>query len=190
MAALAEQINSIGRQLFVMPQLSDDSLAQFYLDLKKQGLFRWVYYMKEPTLTEFLAFHRRTDLVYLGGMTSKILDNGTMGEPELAGIGWLESIQRMPGLSKGQVGMAFLRKYQRDDTALELARMFIDYAFDKVGVDVVLGTTPVRNRAAVLFSRKLRFREIGVGTRYVSFWGTACDAVLTEMTKDCWRGGY
>lgn len=190
MAALAEQINSIGRQLFLRSQVEEDLLGYFYLKLKEERMLDWLYYQKVPSLSEFLAFHRRTDMVYLCGFTSKILDNQPVGEPELSGMGWVDCIQRLPGLAKGQVSMAFLRRFQQDETALELAKMMIDFAFDTVGLDTVLGTTPVRNRAACIFTERVGFQKIGVAQDYVSFWGEKSAALLSVMTKDRWRGGY
>jgi|SRR5579872_1743823 len=181
--AAAIQINALQKQLFLRNSVEDDVLAEFYLRMKDERLLHWLYYQTVPTLGEFLSSHRRTDLVYLAGYASKILD---CSEPELCGMCWAESIQRLPGLSKAQVGMAYFREYQRDDTALELARMSVDFAFDTVRLDVLLGTTPVKNRAACIFTERVGFQRIGIAPDYVSFWGERSAAVLSVLTKDHW----
>jgi RimJ/RimL family protein N-acetyltransferase len=90
-------------------------------------------------------------------------------------------------LAKAEVSMAFLREFQRNGEALELARMMIEFAFDRVNLDALFGCTPIRNRAAVVFTQKCGFRKIGVAPMYCSWHGEPCDALLTVLTRAQWQ---
>ena len=174
--------------IFVSADLDEELLAVAYIRMKVEGLLPIVYHESIPPLSEFIAYHNKEKKHsyydhYLGAFARPTLD----APPELIGMGWLGGIRGPVGSIKGEVGFVFFRKWQQVKVPLVATRLMIDYCFDVAGVDIVVGTTPVKNRAALIFDRRLGFTQLPAIPNFTTFQGEPCDAVISYMTKPAWR---
>ncbi len=182
----AEQVNSLGLELSIQRFPDEDLLATTFVQLKCEGLLPVIWHHRTPpTLSEFLELTKLQDTIYYACLARDI----ETGEVEIAGLGW--AINLMPlgegrGF-RGNVGMAFLRKFWRRGIAKELATLCLDDAFMQCNVEVFHGITPVVNLPAVRFIEKLGFYRVGIAPLYTSYGGVPCDAVLSCCSRQMWN---
>lgn len=174
------QINKINAILSVVPNPHEDLIGYVYLALKAEGLTDTVWHDGDVGLTGVLAWHKNPANVFFACFHEDI----TTGARDCAGIIWLNSMKRVAGEKVGEVGMAFLSKFQRNDMPQEFAELGLEHLFANVGLDRVYGTTPKDNRAAVIFAKKLGMKEYGIAPGFVQYKGKAVDAVLTCLSRE------
>jgi RimJ/RimL family protein N-acetyltransferase len=184
-----EEVNSIEapvatRALFMSGNMDDEMLAAAYLTMKLEGLLPLLYYEGIPSLTHFLELHRSGSFKFLGVFSRSMLNT----DVEMAGIGWLSSISGQPGTRKAEVGYVMFRKFQDRKTPLEAIGLLVDYCFDVQEMDLLVGTTPEKNRAAVAFVRKLGFQVLPLIPKFCMFNGEPCGAYLSYLTREIWHG--
>lgn len=179
-----QQINSLGGKLFFVKRPSEEVIATVYIRLKQDGLLDKVWYMNPNIkLSEVLAWAKIPNNLFYGAFFQA---DGS-DKSEICGLAWInETVALSPTEKRGEVGMAFLREWQRDDIPLQICEMILDDGFLNENLVVVFGTTPVKNPLAMRFVKKIGLREIGIAPKFVSWHGEPCDALLSYVTKEQW----
>lgn len=164
---------------------NDELLAFAYMRFKQEGLLPILFYEKDYTLIEFVQKYMEPATSTLACM---IFPGGKADEPKLAGIGWINDLTRM-GLNhaRANCGMAFFRGFSEPDILVRFAQIMIEWAFDILAIDALHGVTPAPNRAAVLFSRKCGFQQVGPLEAGTVWQGKLCDVYLSSMSKERWK---
>ncbi len=179
----AERINKLGLELFIASDIGESLMATAYLLMEKDELLDTVFYEGVPTITQFIGYLQRKESRYIGCFVRPTLDNAPV---ELAGVGWLWDVRGPVGGVRAECGMVFFRKWQRSHIPEELTVKIIDYAFGPCNCDVLYGVTPVPNRAAVIFSKRMGFHQTEPLPKYGSWHGEPADAILSYLTKENW----
>ena len=83
--------------------------------------------------------------------------------------------------SRGEIGFTFAPAHQGKGFATEAVRATIDYAFDRLGVDVVVGVTDARNTASIALLERIGMTR--VSTAHVAFKDEWCDEHTYELRR-------
>jgi RimJ/RimL family protein N-acetyltransferase len=158
----------------------EEAIAFLYLSFLAEGTIDIIWHDRRPSLREVLEWHRNPTNVFFACYAHSI-DSGVKS---IIGLVWANSIKTVGDRKIGEVGMAFLKPWQRDGIPQECADMGLEHLFQNESLDAVFGTTPAPNRAAVRFAIKLGFDKIGIAPFFVRYDGVAVDAVLSVLTKD------
>lgn len=183
MVVKAQAINELQLTLSIEDKLPDDFVAAAYLGFKASGELAHLFYESVPTLREFMDWHRKPDSIWLGCIA---LDQET-GKSEIAGMGWINAITDCGGGHiKAEVGMGFLRKWQRNGIPSDFCDMMIDFCFERIGTAVIYGTTPEPNRSAILFMKRMGFGHLPPMPEFCCWKGRPAAAVFSYMTREMW----
>lgn len=168
--------------LMIFPYPPETALAYLYSIFEKQGLLPILFHEGVPPLSWFLSTYRKPEISTLG--CYRKLEDGTA---EILGIVWINQSWKIgQNWTKREVGMCFVRQQPIQDLET-LALMSIQWAFDHLNTDTLVGTTPETNRAALLFGRKLGFHQAGPLPGYTCYDGKLCGAYFQSLPKDEWR---
>ena len=185
MSDLGHQIERLPGQVYrkgnliVAPKPSDEMLAWAYMRLKREELLDRVFHEGCPSLTWCLEWFTQPNTAVLGCF--KQVD----GRAEMRGLGWLNSFTVLHGKSdwrKAELGEAFFRGVGMHETE-QFGRLMLTWAFDELKMDVLFGSTPEPNRAAVLFARRMGFKMIGVADGYGLWNGEPCGCWISVLTR-------
>ena len=83
--------------------------------------------------------------------------------------------------SRGEIGFTFAPVHQGKGYATEAVRATIDYAFDTLGVAVVVGVTDARNTASIALLERIGMTRLS--TAHVEFKGGWCDEHTFELRR-------
>jgi RimJ/RimL family protein N-acetyltransferase len=107
---------------------------------------------------------------------------------EPAGMAWIAEVSVCSGiLIRGVGSFCFFKDYQKPMYTDQFAEMILEYWFEALSLDIVVGSTPEPNRAAVIYAKRAGFKEIGRIPNYTTFKGQVVPAVITAMTKEEFR---
>ena len=160
--------------LTVTPILTDILLAKAYIRMLEEGLLDTVFYQKTPTITEFM-------LEYL--TQGKIVTLGCFRGSEFCGLGWVMAPVSMDGFTRAETGMCFFRGEKQ---AVKFGRMMLRSFFTRYSIDVIFGTTPAPNRAALIYARRLGFHMTGPVPGLCSWKNQLSDGWISTMTRKQW----
>lgn len=182
----SQQLNEEGVVLTVQRNPSEKVLASLYLKLWQEGQLNYFFHDRVPDISEYLSMWKDPRNVAYACFIGKP-DSDQM---EVAGLGSGTNLTKVGDKNRLEVGMAFLRSVQSMSSkiSLEFCGLILDDAFhaEDLNLVCVTGTTPVPNKAAVQFLRRIGFREIGICPYCVTWEGEAVPAVLSAMTRDEW----
>lgn len=170
--------------LAVSKALTEDLIATAYLRLKAEGQIETVYYENIPLLSQHLRLMTAPDSILLGAFA----DRSAKGKGvEFCGMAWVVNREEMGnGMSKAEVGFAFFRHIASPREKIELGKMMAQVLFDSFNVDVLIGTTPVDNKAARRYSKAIGFTLSGPIKNYISWEGALSDVIVSTLTKADW----
>lgn len=163
--------------------LRENDLLALYDRLKQEDLFPVVFH-ENPELTpiEFLNFFanpRNLLIMY----AVKEQENF-----EPAGLAWLSEVTNCQDtLTRATGSFVFFKKYQSQQYTGPLAHRTLDYWFNQLHIDTIIGLTPENNRLASTFIKRVGFREIGRVPQFTTLFGTVTGAIVTCMTATDWR---
>ncbi len=175
-------------ELWVSSEISEEQAAAFYLRLYADGLLPEVFYSGIPSIPEFLSWLKRPDILTVGAFVRSRadavpgLDEAKTGETAMAGMVFFWDIKGVPGAKRGDIGIVFLRRFQRRSITIPLSRLVMDHAFQR-GLDVLYGLSAIEGRAAVALAHALGFEQVGPLPLYGSWNGRPSAAIMTWMTK-------
>jgi len=84
-------------------------------------------------------------------------------------------------------GFIFFRKWWGHGITDEAARAAFTFWFDKLNVDIVLGSCPSLHKLAIRYNERVGLKEIGRIPKGHLYKEKVCDAILYAMTRDAWK---
>lgn len=109
---------------------------------------------------------------------------------EHAGLTMLDHILYTPALHRGVGSFLFFKEYWNRHDSMDLGWAVLNNWFGVLNADTIAGLTPIDNRAAILFIRRLGFVEAGRIPDFTTYGGGPCAAVSSYMTRDMWRAAH
>jgi hypothetical protein len=172
------------QELCVTENLTDELLAYGYLRFQEEKLLPYLFYEGNPGLKWFLDHFGSHKMDVLGCFQKQ-----AKGTVDLAGFTWLNCKSQVGTVfTKAEVGQGYFRSHHNTRDTVRWAKLSADYAFRFLGVDVLFGTTPVKNRAAILAARRAGFKVIAEIPDYTCWEGERCSVALTHLSKEEWNG--
>lgn len=159
----------------------DIFLGKAYFTFLEEGTLPIIFYERVYGLAEFLGWAMDPKNIFLAAFEqAKDDDPDSM---ELRGISWINrpvAMNAAGDLTKSEIGMGFFRGSKHN---LAFARLMLRWLFDHLDLDVIFGTTPEQNRAAVKFARELGFSITGPIPSFTSWHGELTGAWISSLTK-------
>lgn len=167
-----------------MPQNGSDqheALINLFFRLKKEGLDHVVFHEHpEISLLEFMnTFSNPKCLLQIFG----ILDE--QGElADICGMAWLSDVTSCAGILTKAIGsFLFFNDYQKPAYTDPFGEFVLDYWFDVLKIDTLVGLTPEINRASSIFVKRHGMKEICRIPEYTTFEGKVCDGIVSWISK-------
>jgi RimJ/RimL family protein N-acetyltransferase len=159
---------------------NEESMVTFYDRLRTEDLLSTVFHENpEMSLREFLNFFNvPMNLLQVFSITEgdKVLD--------IAGLAWLADIVVCQGVLTRALGsFVFFRKYQSPKYTDQFSQIILDYWFNILKIDTIVGVTPAENRLAILYVKRAGFREVGRIPAYTTLGEKVMDGIITCMTR-------
>ena len=180
---MIEQINELDAILEV-PKAKPpaDVLAYAFLRLTQEGLRDVVFYDQPGiTVVEYLVWCASINV--LGCYIRRPLVDSP---PVLVGLGFINKLTEINGYRRGEVGMFFFREYWGRKLTQEFCEKMLDWCFQDANLDAVYGISPVNNRLAVAFSRRMGFHQVGPIPKFCTWKGKPADGMISVMTREEW----
>jgi len=161
--------------------LNEESLVSFYDRLHVEDLWDIVFHENpDMSLREFLNFFN---------VPINLLQVFTIAEGDkfvdVAGLAWLSDITICQGiLIRGLGSFVFFKKYQSPRYTDGFCKIILDYWFNVLMINTIVGVTPAENRLALLYVKRAGFREVGRVPSYTTLGNRVMDGVITSMTKE------
>lgn len=175
MATLAIQPEITGA-VFLAP-VDEVAAASMYLQLLHDGGLQELYYRGIPALAEFLGWLQRPDYAMVMALRQNVAG------VEACGVGFLWDIKGPEGCRRADIGIAFLKRFQRRALTVPAARQFLEFAFEQVKLDAVFGTHAVEGRAGIALAQSLGFDLTPELPFYTHYHGKATSAVISSLTR-------
>lgn len=164
----------------------EDTLVRVYQRIKEDDLMSLVFHDNpDITLNQFVAYFS-TNLVNLAFFC--VVENEV---EQLAGMCWLtESMEIQGKVKRGNASFLFFKKYQTPKITSALGKMGLDYWFNQLHYTNIIGLTPDLNRSAIIYVRRLGFKEVGRIVNYSVLFGCKCAGVITYMDTELYQKKY
>jgi RimJ/RimL family protein N-acetyltransferase len=166
--------------------IAAEDLVAIYHRLKADDLFDVVFHDNpDMNLLDVMTFFSHPTvalqvIMYTDG--DKFLD--------FAGIAWLSGMERYGDRQRALASFCVFKKYQNPEVSNAMAAFVLDYWFNCLGMDIVVGMTPAANVLAVRFIKRIGFIELCRVPMYSALLGKICDCVLTCINKDQYAKVY
>jgi hypothetical protein len=166
---------------YVVPNNDDfgeDIIAGIWKRLATENLLPVVFHGYETGLSEFLNLVNspRTRLC-VGAM----VENDQIAD--LAGVAWLTDISKVGEVARATVSFCFFTEHQTPAVTMPFGKIFLEYAFDVIGVTVLTGAVLEPNRQALFYVRRLGFREVGRLPACGVWEEETCDEIQVALTR-------
>jgi RimJ/RimL family protein N-acetyltransferase len=160
---------------------AEETLISVYFRIKKEGLESIVFHENpDMSLFQFAAFMSspRTCLQIFAIKDER-------GIVDTCGIAWLADIQNCAGILVKAVGsFCFWRTYQSAAYTDTFGSMVLDYWFNVLKLDTLVGLTPSLNRPADVYAKRVGLLEVARIPAYTTYDGKVCDGIVHQMTRD------
>jgi RimJ/RimL family protein N-acetyltransferase len=167
-------------------EFKEDTLVGIYNRLKEEDLYKVVFH-GNPTmdLSQFISFFSSPNVAL--SFFCVIVD----GVEYPAGMCWLTDILTADGTIKTANGnFVFFKEYQKPSYTNEFGKIALDFWLNRLKLNVVVGMTPSDNRAALLYIKRLGFKEVGRIPNYAVLFGYVCDGVITYIDQKLYNERY
>jgi len=176
-------------RLLVTPRVNEDILAHAFLKFKADKVDDNIWPAGgAPSLSWFLKNYSKENGVQVLACLKE--DENQRMSP--CGLSWISNRDVVANtVSRAEVGEGFFRGVSPLDTYW-FGVMSLDYIFEDLGVDVVYGTTPAPNRAAVRYARSLGMQLYGPIPNYTTWKDKATGEYkpagvwISAITKEQW----
>ncbi len=175
--------------LIASPDLTDDLLATAYLRFKADNLIQTIYYEGEPGINGWMRQMGNPETIRLGAFADRG-KKGIRGEKGVVfcGMAWVLNRQTLGNyMTKAEVGFGFFRHVATPREKVQLGKMMTQALFERFNIDVLIGTTPVDNRAAMEYSKSVGYGLHGPIPNYVTWEGALSDVAVSVLTKQEWQ---
>jgi RimJ/RimL family protein N-acetyltransferase len=163
---------------------AEKTLIDLHARLHDEGL--WPIVFHEDTgisLLQFMNFF--SDGKCLLQILATMDDNDHL--VDIAGMAWIADVCTCAGiLTRGVGSFAYFKGYQTPAFSSQFGEMILDYWFNQLKLDTIVGVTPEPNRAALVYVKRLGFKEFGSLPKYTTYEGKVADGVVTSMSKEDW----
>lgn len=188
--AVKKEYEFVRGNLMLMPYsatagvLNEEALITLYNKLRSEGLWDIVFHEDTGVnLIKFLNF-------FSGGQALlqvlAITDNKGSFQP--AGMAWVADVCVCGGvLNRATGSFLFFKEFQRPMYTDQFAEMIMEYWYEQLGLDIVVGVTPEPNRPALLYVKRAGFKEVGRIPNYTTLNGKVVTGIITSMTKEEYR---
>ncbi len=113
---------------------------------------------------------------------------GAFRGEELIGAGWIDNLLVIgsdPPVVKAELGFGFMPNCNIFE-ALHSGRLMLDYTFDVYGIDFLFGTTPLSNKAALAYAKRLGLRQYEPVDNFCTYQGKIDACVTSAISKETW----
>ena len=113
---------------------------------------------------------------------------GAFRDKELIGAGWVDNLLAIggePPVTKAELGFGFMPNCGIFE-ALQAGRLMLDYSFDVYGIDFLFGTTPLSNKAALAYAKRLGLRLYEPVENFCTYQGKIDACVTSSISKEVW----
>lgn len=148
-------------------------LAGIFHKLVDQGIDKEFLHNGGMTESEFVEFADKVAL------TSIFLDMSG----SCAGFAWLTNVEETDTLKKGLGAFAFFREYWKPELTEAFGNICLGQWFNVLEYDLVYGVTPVPNRPARHYCKRIGFEYSARIPGFVSYHGKTVDAMVATMTR-------
>lgn len=176
--------------LYVTPYPTESLLASAYLKMEAQGLLDVCLHEGVKSISWWLGEFAQKNAILACWVKTR--DTGSIDKDlDLAGLAWFNNRWKIgeSGKTKAEAGYVFFKEHQTPKKTLPLAAMCLEWAFSHLGVDLVLGMTPEKNKLACYFLRWLGMKASGPLENFTTYpaGGEVCGAYISTMTGDRWQ---
>lgn len=160
--------------------IPEEALLTLYNRLKEENLLSVVFHEGvDVSLLQFMNY-------FSGGrgLLQILAISDPAGAYYPAGMAWLSDIVVCSGvIMKGVGAFVFFKDYMKPVYTDPFSEIILDYWFNGLGMNIILGATPEPNRAALLYVKRSGFKEVARIPEYTTFKGEVVTGVITYMTK-------
>lgn len=156
---------------------SSNLIGLWYLTMAHSGRANQVFYAFPHDLKFALDWAMNTTAFY-----------GAFRGEELIGAGWVDNVIAIGGepvLTKAELGFGFMPNCSIFE-ALQSGRLMLDYSFDVYGIDFLFGTTPLSNKAALAYAKRLGLRMYEPVDNFCTYQGKIDACVTSSISKEDW----
>jgi RimJ/RimL family protein N-acetyltransferase len=158
---------------------SPSDLVAIYHRLKDEGLWDVVFHDNpDMTLRGFIEFFGIPSVMM---QVINIVDGDKI--QEMAAISWLSGVEQYGDRTRGVASFCVFKHYQTPVITDKMAKFVLDYWFDCLGMDIVVGMTPEANVQAVNFIKRIGFIESSRLPGYSRYQGKFTNCVITYIDK-------
>lgn len=172
---MAYTVTPLRSNVTVRPADDERMLAEAYLRIDEEALTGAVFGGEAPSLSDFLAARKALPAVacYVG--------------ERMVGLAWLNSMSRTEAEAKrADVSLAIFDEATSGAERLECGRQLLAWAFEVIGLDVVMALVPEYNRRAQMYLRCLGFGMFGPIPLLASWCGEPCGGWVGALTRKQW----
>jgi hypothetical protein len=159
--------------------LPKDILITIFNILHEEDLYRIVFH-DNPDM-DLLDFQNFLSHPTVSLQVMIITDDA--GVPKIGGISWLSGLERFGDGQRAVGSFCAFKDYQNPEITEVMAKFVLEYWFECLGLDIVVGMTPSANSLAVRFVKRIGFVELCRIPKYSSLFGKRNDCVVTYMDK-------
>ena len=157
---------------------SPNLIGLWYLNMVHSGRADQVFYSFPHNLKFALDWAMNTTAFY-----------GAFRGDELIGAGWVDNVLAIggdPPATKAELGFGFMPNCGIFE-ALQAGRLMLDYSFDVYGIDFLFGTTPLSNKAALAYAKRLGLRLYEPVENFCTYQGKIDACVTSSISKEVWH---
>jgi len=103
---------------------------------------------------------------------------------QCAGLAWLTNIEETETMKKALGAFAFFKEYWHPAVTSEFGTICLSQWFNTLEFDMIYGITPVPNRPARQFCKRLGFEYSARIPNFVSYKGKTADAMVATLTRE------
>jgi RimJ/RimL family protein N-acetyltransferase len=158
-----------------------ETLIMLYKKLHSEDLWDTVFHENpDMSLFDYLVF-------FNSGKTLLAIFSIVNGDEivEIAGMAWLADITTCKGDWTRALGsFVFFKDYQKPSYTDQFSEIVLDYWFNRLNVDLIIGETPEENIAAKLFVKRIGFTHVATIPKYTTIHGIVSNSTIVMMTKE------
>ncbi len=161
------------------------ALIDLYSRLQAEGLAEIVFHENpETTLLDFMNFFSGPKVAL---QIFALMDGDKV--VDIIAMTWLADLVSCSNgaLIKGVGSFVFFKDYQKPAYTDPVSKLVLDYWFDVLLLQTLVGLTPAPNRAASLFTKRLGFQEVCRIPNYTTFDGKVCDGIVSWMSRELYH---